>query len=206
MIDCRIARIEVRLSPRKVNLVHVACDSALSWTPEAASLVAEGPLRRPRLSTKKPSAATKSTTARLHPTATPIVWPKSRPDDADSDAGGGDTKIPPPSRSGKPLLLLSVAVRRGGSGSRPAHAPFAAGGSERTKGESGGTAEEGCRRTVRGDRHVYTLHVVPPVMHVVPPVIHGVPEPLEHAVVARLIRRNRHQSTLVAGVDLPELF
>ena len=199
MIDCRIARIEVRLSPRKVNLVHVACDSALSWTPEAASLVAEGPLRRPRLSTKKPSAATKSTTARLHSTATPIVWPKSRPDDADSDAGGGDTKIPPPSPSGKPLLLLSVAVRRGGSGSRPAHAPFAAGGSERTKGGSGSRAGEGCRRTVRGDRHVYTLHVVPPV-------IHGVPEPLEHAVVARLIRRKLHQSGLAAGVDLPELF
>ena len=156
-------------------------------------------MRRPRLSTKKPSAATKSTTARLHLTATPIVWPKSRPDDADSDAGGGDTKIPPPSPSGKPLLLLSVAVRRGGSGSRPAHAPFAAGGSERTKGESGGTAEEGCRRTVRGDRHVYTLHVVPPV-------IHGVPEPLEHAVVARLVLRNLHQNGLAAGVDLPESF
>ena len=200
MIDCRIARIEVRLSPRKVNLVHVACDSALSWTPEAASLVAEGPLRRPRMSTKRPSAATKSTTARLHPTASPIVWPKSRPDDADSDAGGGDTKIPaPPSPSGKPLLLLSVAVRRGGSGSRPAHAPFAAGGSERTKGESGGTAEEGCRRTVRGDRHVYTLHVVPPV-------IHGVPEPLEHTVVARLTLRKLHQNGLDAGVDLPEIF
>ena len=114
--------------------------------------------------------------------------------------GGGDTKIPaPPSPSGKPLLLLSVAVRRGGSGSRPAHAPFAAGGSERTKGESGGKAGEGCRRTVRGDRHVYTLHVVPPV-------IHGVPEPLEHAVVARLTLRNLHQNGLVAGVDLPELF
>ena len=59
MIDCRIARIEVRLSPRKVNLVHMACDSALSWMPEAASLVAEGPLRLPRLNTKRPSAATK---------------------------------------------------------------------------------------------------------------------------------------------------
>ena len=97
------------------------------------------------------------------------------------------------------MLLLSVAVRRGGSGSRPAHAPFAAGGSERTKGESGGKAGEGCRRTVRGDRHVYTLHVVPPG-------IHGVPEPLEHAVVARLTLRNHHQNVLVAGVDLPELF
>ena len=191
-----IAGLKARLS----HLAQMACDSALSWTPEAASLVAEGPLRRPRLNTKRPSAATKSTTARLHPTATPIVWPKSRPDDADSDAGGGDTKIPPPSPSGKPLLLLSVAVRRGGSGSRPAHSAVRRRRvTERTKGESGGKAGEGCRRTVRGDRHVYTLHVVPPV-------IHGVPEPLEHAVVARLTLRNLHQNGLVAGVDLPELF
>ena len=98
---------------------------------------------------------------------------------------------------GKPLLLSSVETA-GGVGSRPARPPFAAGGSERTKEESGGRAG-GCTRTVCGDRHVYTLHVVPPVLH-------GVPDPLEHAVVARLVRRKLHQNGLVAGVDLPELF